>query len=95
MESVYSAMKIRLIFNEKKFEYDIFNLIRAFYPEAEMEIRYEETDQFMSEETEPSSGKEDLPDLVWQINPVRSQLKRSVQRIRKPAESPIRKSRIR
>ncbi len=67
MESVYSAMKIRLIFNEKKFEYDIFNLIRAFYPEAEMEIRYEETDQFMSEEAEPSSGEEDLPDFVWRI----------------------------
>ena len=60
MESVYSAMKIVLIFNEKKFEYDIFNLIRAFYPDAEMEIRYEDS---LPGETVP----EETPDLIWRF----------------------------
>ncbi|MBR0397378.1 MAG: coproporphyrinogen dehydrogenase HemZ [Eubacterium sp.] len=57
-------MKILLIFNEKKFEYDIFNLIRAFYPDAEMEIRYEETDQILSAEA----------DLIWRIAYGREQI---------------------
>ena len=62
-------MKILLIFNEKKFEYDIFNLIRAFYPDAEMEIRYEETDQMLSGEPDQTlSAEADLDRKSTRLN---------------------------
>ena len=33
-------MKIRLFFNQKKYEYDIYHLIQAFFPGSEMTIEY-------------------------------------------------------
>ena len=73
-------MKILLIFNEKKFEYDIFNLIRAFYPDAEMEIRYEETDQLLSEEAEQKLPED--AELIWRIAYEREQI--TVEMLRTP-----------
>ncbi|MEE0954597.1 MAG: coproporphyrinogen dehydrogenase HemZ [Eubacterium sp.] len=43
--------KIFLEFSEKNFEYDVYNLIKAFYPESEPEIHYSgeaETDEIQS-----------------------------------------------
>lgn len=36
--------KISILFDNKEFEHDIYELIRAFYPEAEIAVSYEEED---------------------------------------------------
>ena len=34
--------KISILFDNREFEHDIYELIRAFYPEAEIAVSYEE-----------------------------------------------------
>ena len=34
------ALRFRLTFSEKEFEYDVYNLLKAFYPTAELDMRY-------------------------------------------------------
>ena len=36
--------KISILFDNREFEHDIYELIRAFYPEAEIAVSYEEED---------------------------------------------------
>ena len=50
-------MKIELVLNENKFEYDLYHLIQAFYPEAEITIRY-----CVSDEDAERPGRDSVSD---------------------------------
>ncbi len=58
--------KIRICFLDTEFEHDVFELIRAFYPEASFDVRYKETGQVEPEVLADDAGKarSDAPDLL-------------------------------
>ena len=50
--------RIRICFRDTEFEHDIFELIRAFWPEAVFTIHYDDTEE---------SGEEEAPDLSFTV----------------------------
>ena len=58
--------KIRILFENRDFEHDIYELIRAFYPEAEIFVSYEKEEEaeadlaFRVEEQEQSLDRKSV-----------------------------------
>ena len=54
-------LRFHLYFSDRKYEYDIYNLLKAFYPSAELELRYLQ-DPEQPEQSACTGQACDLPD---------------------------------
>lgn len=55
------SLRFHLYFSDRKYEYDIYNLLKAFYPSAELELRYLQ-DPEQPEQSACTGQACDLPD---------------------------------
>ena len=60
--------KIRILFKNREFEHDIYELIRAFYPEAELLVSYDEAEEEENADLSFTVEKEEQSFLIHYQN---------------------------